>query len=242
MYSMIRIIDEKDVELILAEHKDYIGNQKGWIEELLNAVVFIFSATTAEINILNIPSIVFNTIFGCVGVGMAILAFKNGYQYFWKNYTKEDLFMDIKKKALHRRFTLVAVKNTFDKFPNKFLLYHDDDWDCEFFPNYPTADYDNEENIKVRLANDLKIDSKTIHLKFADREVQKKFKPSANEYRIYEHTLFEATIDHLPEDMRTSFIRDGKKYCWMTIDQMKSDRKIKEKNGEVIDFVNSHIA
>lgn len=240
---MIRKIDEKDIELILAEHKEYIGVQKGWIEELFNAILFIFSAITAEIHILNIPSVVFNTVFGCIGVGMTILAIKNGYKYFCKKYTKEDLLMDIKKKALYRRFTLVAVKNSFDKFPNKFLLYYDKDWDCEFFPNYPTADYDNEDNIRIRLANDLKINSEFIHLKFADRKAQTKYKPSAKEERIYEHTLYEATIDHMPADMmENSFTRDGKIYCWKTIEQMKSDQKIKEKNSEVVEFVNSHIA
>lgn len=148
--------------------------------------------------------------------------------------------MDIKKKA--KKFTLVIIKNSFGNFPNKFLLYYDKDWDCEFFPNYPTSDYDNEDNIRIRLADDLKINSQSIHLKFADKKVQTKYKPSAEEERIYEHTLYEAIIDYMPKDMmKNSFTRNGKIYCWKTIEQMKSDKKIMEKNSEVIEFVNSCI-
>ena len=68
----------------------------------------------------------------------------------------KQLMTDIKDlDEVTHSFSLVAIKNTFEEFPNQFLLYLDSKWDCWFFPNYATKEdeIENRENIIERLSN-----------------------------------------------------------------------------------------
>lgn len=66
-------------------------------------------------------------------------------------------------EILHK-FSLAVIKDTFNEFSNRFLLYFDKAWDCWFFFSFPTSDYQNEASIVQRLFNKLKVDANSLSL------------------------------------------------------------------------------
>lgn len=165
-----------------------------------------------------------------IGIFELILSIKSGY------YNYEKLYQDILKLNTEKRqYSLVAIKNTFDEFPNKFLLYYDDDWKVDFFPAIRTVSND-EENIKDKLSKSLKIKRDKIFITFlVEKPNQKKYSEKDKLEKVYDHRYYQATIQEFyPELKRDSIVIDGIRYKWMTFIEMKNDKNIMKKNEDII--------
>ena len=143
---------------------------------------------------------------------------------------------------IFHRFSLIAIKDDFEEFSNKFLLYYDEIWKCWFFFSFSTTDYDNEENIIQRLSNKLKVNRDSISLKYITTRIQPKFSERDKVQKVYQHSLYRGKILDFPSDMLCNeFEIDGTRYKWWTIEEMEQDLEIMEKNKDVVSFVKEKI-
>lgn len=136
--------------------------------------------------------------------------------------------------------SIVAIKDTFQKFPNRYLVYEDKAWHCRFFLNYPTQlmEAQNVNFLKEKLSGALKIPMEDMDLTKKGQALQQKYSERHQEMRVYDHVFYEAKISDFPESMKQpSFKQDGVTYYWMTIEEMKQDSDIQKKNLDVVQEV-----
>lgn len=141
-------------------------------------------------------------------------------------------------------FSLVAIKDTFNDYPNRFLLKYDKDWDCDLFFSFHTLNDEQRDigNIKERLSNLLKVDPAEISVEYVDETLQTKFSQKDKVTKLYNHRLYHAEIKDFPKDeQKQTFEIDGIRYKWETIDTMREDVNIRQKNMDVVDFVSANI-
>ena len=236
-------IDDADVKLLLETNRDEIGHSYSIVEGLemiVSGIMFIISNAFTDYNIKIIPNNIIKTICIMIGIGCFV---RGGYLIVknikCNNYNHHDLYNDLKKldKITHP-FSIVAIKDTFNKYPNRFLLYYDARWDCDFFFSFRTVDNNNTENIIKKLSAELQLDEQYIKVDYKTQEIQSKFSESDKIQKTYEHKLYCAEISHFSKQHKQdSFEINGKKFKWMTIEQMEQDEKKKKKNLDVVDLV-----
>ena len=152
-----------------------------------------------------------------------------------------DLILTGVNEILHR-FSIVALKDDFNKYSNRFLLHYDTNWNCWFFFSFPTSDSANEEQIKNRMSNILKVDKNLIHLVHKSERLQPKYSLKDCVNKVYQHSLYQAVMGEFsPELKEDSFVLDGVSYKWMTIAEMEADDRIMEVNKDVVSFVKEKI-
>lgn len=159
-------------------------------------------------------------------------------------YGQEQLMRDIKDiNEVTHPFSLVAIKNTFEEFPNQFLLYFDNKWDCWFFPNYDTKEdeNDNQDNILNRISNELKVDKSKIDINFRGEETHTKFSPSVGQKKCYYHRLYQVELPLDSSFQIKQFEIDNRVYRWMSPEEMRKNEKIQDKNLDIVEFVTKNI-
>ena len=238
------LIDKTELELLLEKKKGSFKRNFDWAGTIFAGATFIISAFFADYpDKLSIPGTVFKTIsillgmaFMIWGIIMLVKSIKNKYNHI-------DLLADIRDlNEIQHPFSIVAVKDTFNKFPNRFLLYYDERWDCKFFFSYRTVD-DNIANIKARLSHELNIPENKIDTKYFANRIDRKFSVSDQIVKTYNHALYQATISEFTEILKQDqFVIDGKKFFWMTIPEMERDPEIQKKNLDIVHFVQENIA
>lgn len=146
--------------------------------------------------------------------------------------------MDINKlNEIAHSHSIVVIKDSFQKFPNRFLVYEDKRWNCEFFPNYK-ENHNNEEFIKSHISNELKIELSNIKLKYVSQKIHEKYSESAKENKIYSHKFYLAEITDFPDFMRQeTFECDGKVYHWRSMPELEDNREVQKKNMDILNFV-----
>ena len=240
------LIDSESLELLLTKKKDKIGhNSIDGIDTLFSGITFFISAMLADYSnagenfglLIKIVSLMLGILFSVRGVYMMIRSAQRKYGY-------EALHKDIKGLNQNTHpFSIIAIKDTFNEYPNRFLLYYDERWDCKLFINYRTkpSDEENEINIRERLSHELKIaPSKIVVTKRCER-IQRKFSFSDQIEKCYEHTIYQVSIPFSDKLRQDKFVIDGKKYYWMTIADMQMDTSIQNKNLDVVGYVNEII-
>lgn len=184
---------------------------------------------------------------GLLVVGIyALVCFVIGVFRFMKNhYTSEILYKDVENmNETEHCFSLVAIKDTFNDYPNRFLLKYDKDWDCDLFFSFHTLNDEQRDigNIKERLSNLLKVDPTEISVEYVNETLQTKFSQKDKVTKLYNHRLYHAEIKDFPKDeQKQTFEIDGIRYKWETIDTMREDVNIRQKNMDVVDFVSANI-
>lgn len=226
-------LNKKELELLLESKKEYIGN-KVLFDGILSGASFVLSALLGSYGeTFGDGGIYAKIVFVAVGFFFSVKAICDTIKSVKNKYSYEDLMKDIGKlnKIEHSHY-IIAIKNTFDKFPNKYLLYYDSRWDCKLFLNYS----ENADIIEC-LSNDLKIGSDNINIEYKAEETHNKFSESHKEYRLYHHTLLNAEIDIPKEYQKDTFTVDGKTYYWLSIADMEKDKRIQQVNSDVVNFV-----
>lgn len=233
------LIDKLKLELLLERRRENINKNDSGADVFFAGFSFFLSTACAEFkDIWIISGISIKTISIILGIGFSIRGIYMVINDNLNKYTHLDLGREITDlNEIQHRFSLVAIKDTFNEHPNRFLLYYDERWDCKFFFSYKTVDND-EENIKNRLSHELKINSSQISTEFKTEKIQKKFSVSHNEDRVYDHRVYYAEISEYKDNItKDEFEIDGKKFFWMTIQQMERDKRIAEINSDVIGLI-----
>lgn len=141
-------------------------------------------------------------------------------------------------------FSIVAIKDTFRESPNRFLLYYDTRWQCDFFLNYRTQNNEskNVEFIKRRLSEQLKVGIEKIRLEYRTEDICTKYSVSDKCEKIYDHRIYQATLAEFPENMKADrFTIDGISYRWTTTQDMEKDPNIRAKNADVVKLIEEYI-
>lgn len=235
------LLSEDRLQLILEKHKGSIGNKSNW-SNVITGITFIISTLSAQYSdfayvsgeIIKTVFLVVASIATCWGILMEITKKKD-------QFNQEKLFEEMKvANEIEHPFSIVAIKDTFEKYPNKFLLYYDNRWKCWFFFNFRTNDdtEKNEQSIKNGLSSRLKIDVDSIDLEFKDETIHCKYSESDKVKKYYHHSLYNCVIKNFGEELKKDkFTIDNVDYKWMTIDEMEKNPSIKVHNLDVVEFV-----
>lgn len=232
------LIDEIKLNLLLEQKKQFIGRKIAW-DNILSALSFLVSVILASYDdFFGISGIIFKTVFVILGIVFSIKSIVDIVKNSKNNYSFEDLLEDINKlNEIAHSHSIVVIRDSFNKFPNRFLVYEDKRWNCEFFLNYK-ENPNNEEFIKNHISSELKIEKNNIKLIFVAQKIHEKFSESANENKVYSHKFYEATISEFPEDIKkNSFICDGKEYHWRSIAELEQDENVQKKNLDILNYV-----
>ena len=239
------LVDKTELRYLLEAKRDCIGYKtSSGVENTFAGIGYLASVAIAEYKnvgflsgeAIKIVLIIIGVVFSIRGVAMIIKSVK-------EPYSQDDLYRDIEGlDEVTHPFSIIAIKDTFDNYANRFLLYYDERWDCKLFPSYRTVDND-EENIKTRLSNELKIESQAIKLEYKTYEIHKKYSISNEENRVYNHRAYKAVFEKFTDEMiQDEFEIDGKRFFWMTINDMEKDPRIMKVNSDVVGFIKRTVA
>lgn len=232
------LIDDVKLSLLLEKKKQFIGKTVAW-DSFLSAFSFLISVLLASYeDFLGIPGVVLKTVFVILGLVFTIKSIVDIVNSKNNNYSYEDLFRDINMlNEIAHGHSIVIIKDSFEKYSNRLLVYEDKRWNCKFFLNYK-QNINNEDFIKSHLSSELKIELKDIDLSFLAQKIHEKYSESAKESKIYCHKFYLATIRKFPDNMtQNTFECDGRKYYWMTIAELEQDKEVQKKNSDVLNYV-----
>ena len=175
----------------------------------------------------------------------AYFCYRTGKDYMKYNrepYTYKELYKNIEKMdIIESRHSIVVIKDTYNKFSNRYLVYDDLRWNCLLFLNYKKVSDRKEEvekSIKEHISRDLKINIADMEVKEVTSEIQRKYSEPDKVEKNYFHTYYSAEIKEFPEKLKAdSFEIDGRKYYWMTINELEQDKEVIEKNSDVLGVV-----
>ncbi len=225
-------IDDTDLRRLIEEKRDYIGRKSRWIE-VLDAVVLLMSAFTGDYSNLGISPAAIRTVF-CLVVLLNIIVITREIMAL-PGYSKEQMIRDIEALDMKdRRSSIVAIQKKDNN--RKYLVYDNPAWGFRTFPNFKTQDYENEKNIAEHLAKELNLKESDVSIRHKGTGNEQKFATAHNEVRAYDYSFYSADLNaNLPSD---DFEIDGRRYHWMTIQEMLEDKEIREHNEYIVERVN----
>ena len=241
--KMDLLLEENSLRLLLEQKRRYIGRKELGIPDIIAGITTFISAYTAACKDYGFVSGNWiKHVLEIAGVGLVVWGIYAMIKNQKDNYSAEDLYQDMKQmNVIQHQFSIVVLKDTFHKFPNHYLLYYDERWNCRFFFNYKTQDND-EDNILNRLSNELHIKRDALSIQYCSSVIQRKYSVSHDEDRTYNHRLYRVDVKKYPELLKkTEFEIDGRKFYWMTLDEMEQDKDIQEKNLDVVHYIRDQI-
>lgn len=232
------LVDEKDLKLLLEEKKNFIGKEVA-IDSIISAFSFLLSSVFAEYkSYFGISGKVFKSICVIAGLIFSGIVIMKIIKNQKNRYTHKDLLKDINSlnKITHEH-SIAVIKDTFNEFSNRYLVYKDTAWDCYLFPNYKTND-NNENYIKEHLSNELKLNINDIQLKYKCKNISHKLSQRDKRHKYYDHKFYLTEIYNFNNTMKKDeFEIDGKKYFWKTIYELELDKNVQEKNLDILNQV-----
>ena len=236
------LIDEVKLNLLLEQKKNFIGKKVVW-DSALSAVSFLVSVFLANYNdILEIPGVVFKTVFLLIGCFFTVKAIIDVVRSVKNSYCYEDLLKDINAlNEITHDHSIVAVRDTFNEYSNRFLVYEDVDWGCILFPNYRN-NVNNGTHITDHFSREMKIDKSLLSVEYISQLISEKNSGRDNKRKVYRHYLFLLTVKEFPDDMKNdTFECNGKIFHWKSITELENDINAMSKNSDIIRFVKDYI-
>lgn len=235
------LLDQTELELLLEQKRAYIGRTKdGFLDSVFAAVTFLFSLIYTECeDFFFIKGSFIKGVFLLVALaflirGILLMAKQNDYS---ANQLKKDI--DGLNRMEHP-FSIIGIRDTYNTYANRFLLYYDTRWKCYLFPNGRT-DMDeavNEENLKRDVSRSLKVAPETISVRKRGERIHQKYSVSDCIPKWYHHTFYELTVAQFPEKAQTiAFDIEGTSYRWMSIAEMEQNPRIQEVNSDIVTMV-----
>ena len=232
------VIDDVKLNLLLEQKKKFIGKKVVW-DSILSAVSFLISVILADYNVLfGTSGIAFKVFFLFVGCSFTAKAVYDTIKSIRNSYSYEDLLKDINAlNEVTHNHSIVAVRDTFNEFANRFLVYDDAQWGCLLFINY-RDNVNNGEHIKEHFSREMKIAPSMISVLSGTQLISEKVSGRDGKNKVYRHNLFLLTVSEFPEYMKNdTFECNGKTFHWMSIDKLENDKSAMEKNADIIRFV-----
>lgn len=236
-------IDDNSLHDLLQGKKNDIGGS--WINGIVNIVAGISFVVTIYSS--NFPAFWLNFVLYVV----ALLLLGIGGVQVWKNtgkrfYSYKKLYNDIKKLSItENQYSLIAILNDFEgDYANKVLLqYFQGGWKTFMFLSYRSAAENDENNIRTRVAANLKVARDQLTIKFlTEVPYQPKYSPDHESVRMYHNKYYQVFINEFPDTLKQPvFIIDGTKYKWMTLEEMWEDEQINKNNADVLRVFEKYI-
>lgn len=247
-------IDKDKLELLIEKRKLYIGSK--WYElvpDLISGVTLIVSSIKPpDLSGTCLASYVQGVrVFFCtIGLAMVGWSIYRMAKTLHSCYTHQKLCDEIERLDKHF-YSLVAIKDTFNEYPKRLLLYRDEKWNADFFPAFrtvPGAKELDKKNICKLLSTYLEIDENDIKLIFLDEidNQEKIYQDHEDEkksrVKVYDHRYYLAEIKKFNKKVKKDkFEILDHSYKWMTFSEMESNKKIYEKNKEIIEMFEKYI-
>lgn len=238
------LIDESELKLLLEEHREEIGVKASFTDIFAGFVFTAQSIFASYYDLFRLPPAVWQGLFISIGGLFAIRSIFLFIKSKRNTFSQLSLYEDIiKMNQTEHPFSIIAIKDDYRPFPNKYLLYYDTRWSCWFFPNFRTIP-DESENRRIicdKLSGQLKITPDSIELQRKADVIHRKYSVPNHTGKTYNHTLYDAKIDSFPDIMQHDhFNIDGLDYAWMSIPEMEKDPAIQEHNMDVVSFVKNY--
>ncbi len=239
------LIDKIKLKLLLEQKRDYIGHSIEGIDMVIAAITFMISLICSDFRtIFGINEYVIETLAWVIAIAILVYGIHQIYKSSKLRYNHEILFHDIENlnEVIHA-FSIIAIKDTFNTFPNRYLLYYDKAWECWFFFSIKTSEYDNENFIREKLSNMIKVDSQKIILKYISARIQPKYSERDKIQKVYQHSLYLGEIVDFSDLLKNdTFDIDGVSFKWWTLEELESDDNILQKNSDVISYIKEKIS
>lgn len=181
-------------------------------------------------------------------IGMSVSFFSYGLYLLYKkranSFTSEALYGEIHmlNEVNGNIFSIVAIHC---KKSNKYLLFYDEKWKCNLFPNYKVRGLGEEKelnNLKTLLSHDLNVKANKIELTYKfQRESTKISQPTQVEKLYVFHIYYAEIKDSKLENCDSSFEINNKTYSWKSISEMEQDDAIKRINMDVVGFIKDNL-
>lgn len=225
-------LKEENLRDLLNRRKKFIKTHVGFIEATISFIVFVISLLLSNILHADLFTKIAVGVLTFLYIALTIYAFKDSH------YSAEKFYDDIvsTSESKEHNFSLVIIKDKKNKY-GKYLLEYNKRWKCYLFPFLRTMQNGDADSIKDFLQYDLKLNKYNMEdTKEADFT---KVSVSANLTKTYHHTFYPVEIDVSQTALNTNrkIIINGKKFKWFSIEEMKSDENIYEKNKETIVYV-----
>lgn len=235
------LLDEKELSLLLRSKEKFIGKVVT-VDTLISSISLLISVIFASYeSVLGENGRYLKIFFIGLGIIFTVKSFVDIHKSKKNKYTYEDLIQDINEinKITHNH-SIVIVEDKFNKHSNRILVYEDRRWGCKLFLNYKQNE-NNEKFIIDHLSRELKIDRDNVKLKYVAQEIHKKYSPSNNKEKIYDHKFYLAEINEFPDFLKQDrFTIDGRDYFWETIYNLEADKDVAEKNSDVVSYVKQY--
>ena len=235
-------VNEVELRLSLEKHRDDIGHRYGIADAFAGMVFAGQSLFASYFDLADIPGVVWKYAFVTLGM---VFAVRGVWIARGKSFSHEMLLKEIiDMNEVTHPFSIVAIKDSYNDYPNRFLLYYDERWSCWFFPNYKTIpdDSSNASNICEHLSAQLKLPVDSIRLELKGEAVHRKYSVSDDKQKVYDHKFYSASIDSFLDTERCDqFSIDGIEYIWMSIADMEKNPVIQERNSDIVGYIKAYI-
>ena len=171
-------IKSTELKLLLTERKDCIGIPKREsIELLCSGLSLLIVDVIYGFQLDGKISVVFKSILLFISLYFIVMGIINTLKAFRTNYNSGKLYEEIENLSFPvSKYSLIAIKDTFNEYPKRFLLYYDTRWDCYLFLNYKTPE---DSNILIqKISNILEIAIKNISIDYKVAETHTKYSVS----------------------------------------------------------------
>lgn len=239
------LIEDIALENLLEKRKNQIGiHYESAIADIFSGATLFFSSIPASYPSYLLDGKLWRFIFLLMGFLFSVRGLIILYKAHRHNYSHNKLYDEIYAlNELQHPFSIVAVKDSFRKHPNRYLLHYEPDWKCDLFFSFRTHDNeeDNINNIKRKLSGLLNIDEEKILVSYKTERMYTKYSVRDKVTKMYQHKIYLVTISRFSKELRNDrFEMDGIQYKWMSIADMRKDPEIKQKNLDVVDLVDSY--
>lgn len=242
-------INSSTLELILQDYKEKLATKKDWVNALSIFLAFLLCLMVSD----------FKDKFGLKALQWeTIIEGATIFSFFWFLHSiykalntdpYKDLISDISGSI--KNFTeytaIYFIRITKGNIP-RILVERNMIWDCFFLPyvHYSplqSIDIQRRDHLTKTIAGFLGIDSGSVQIehledcfltseKFSESEkIQKQFN--------FEFFYIRFSCETLDPDCMEYHI-GGKRFMWLTLDELENDEKTKKKNGDVISHVKKH--
>lgn len=244
------ILDESELKLVLEKYRDNITDKRNWLDNIGTAGSLFLTIISSDFKDLWIIKSEF--IQYTVWLITAFFLIK-GIITFVKNqkntFNKDILFEKISEKSEVELvpFSIIIIKDTFNHHSNKYLVYDDGRWNCKLFLNYymQSADGEAEKNNQLDfVSSQLKIDKQWLNIRFLFVKNSTKYSPTANKNKSYDFYYYYVTIDQNAFSTRmrqTEFEIDGKRFRWMSMDELMNDKATIKRNNDVLRVIKNDV-
>ncbi len=236
-------IDEDKLKLLLLNKKNRIEIPKyNGISEIVSSVSIIITLCLSDYSQVSIikPSY-FKIVAWIVAIGILIYGAVTLIKSIRNFYSIDRLYgeiADLDPNAEHP-FDIILIKN--NPKLGQYLLFNSKRWNCWLFPNYhcSTKLFNQVEEMNY-IKNCLKRDLDTpenINIKYIGNQISNKYSVADKINKKYNFHYFVVQNINLNFGKKCMFGFNGKRYCWMTLDKMYSNKNIVKKNEDVLDYI-----